>query len=519
MKKQSFLKGALILMIAGFINRVIGFILRVIIVRNIGDHGLGLFQMIYPLFMTLLLISTAGFPVAISKLIPEKLASNKNSQIYSLLKTTLIFVFFMSIIISIFLFFSAEFIANRVYNDSRVYIIIISIIPALIISPLAASFRGFFQGMHNMIPTALSQITEQTSRFLATILLINMLGYLGLRYQSAGIALGISVGEFSGLLLLIFFFLYHLKKSGLLNKLFNSLKNNKNNFICSFKTITALAVPITIGRIINSLMMSGEAVLIPRQLQKSGISVDQAASLYGQLSGMVEQLLFLPTVITIALTISLIPNISDAYARNNMKKIRNNYQDIIRISIYLGLPIIVIFIQNGKDICNILFGYPEAGRLLTIMAFSAPFIYFLQVSHGMLNGLGKPQLAVFNLSIGSLLKLAGIFYLTQQTVGIYGAAVSIGLGYVLSAVLNFIVIGHTIGYTINIIQCFIKPLLCSGTVYLLTPYLTLNKYITLNINFKIEKILNIFIIICIYLILMCAVKAINKDDINHFIKK
>jgi len=182
MKKQSFLQGALILMIAGLINRSIGFVLRLFLVRVIGDEGLGLFQMVYPFFMTLLLICTAGFPVAISKLIPERLAQNDQEGSYSLLKITLVFVSLTSIIISFLLYFSAEFIAEHIFSDQRTYFILLAIIPALIISPVAASLRSFFQGYHTMIPTAVSQIIEQLSRMIATLILINMISYLGIKY-------------------------------------------------------------------------------------------------------------------------------------------------------------------------------------------------------------------------------------------------------------------------------------------------------------------------------------------------
>jgi len=521
MKKQSFLQGALILMLAGLINRVIGFVLRIFIVRTVGDEGLGLFQMIYPLFMTLLLISTAGFPVAISKLIPERLAKNDLRGGYNLFKVSLLFILLMSTFVVAVTYFSAEFISTGVYSDSRTYILILSILPAIIISSLASCFRGFFQGMHTMIPTALSQITEQISRFLATLMIVNAIGYLGLKYQAAGIAIGISIGEFCGLLLLIILFIFtlfnnHKNKSMIKNKMSTYLKRNN---VADFKIIAGLAIPITMGKVINSLMMSGEAILIPRQLELGGLTISEATSLYGQLSGMVEQVIFLPTIITIALTISLVPNVSDAYARNNINKIKNNYQDVIRISCYLGFPITIIFYRLGTNICDLLFGYPQAGELLATMAFCSTFIYYLQVSHGMLNGLGKPHISVINLGIGSAIKLIGIFYLTGQSLGIHGAAISIGLGIVASALLNFIAIGHNIGYDVEINTSFIKPLLASALLYFSEPYIReAFAYFSINLGPKLETIIILLIMIIIYIIIMILIRAITMEDINRFKK-
>jgi len=521
LKKQSFLQGALILMVAGLINRIMGFILRIILVKTIGDEGLGLFQMIYPLFMTLLLIATAGFPLAISKLIPERLAENNLKGAYNFLKVSLVFVGLMAIITSLFFFFSLDYLSTHIYSDERVKIILLSMLPALLISPLAACFRGFFQGMHTMLPTAASQITEQLSRFLATLVLVTMLAQLGLRYQAAGIGLGIAIGETSGFLLLIILFAHHLYKTYLKNRNKDELKriftvNIRHNYYRDFKKITALAVPVTLGKIINSLMLSGQAVLIPRQLQSGGLTINQATSLYGQLSGMVEQLIFLPTIITIALTTSLIPSVSADYANNRLAKIKNNYQDVIRISCYLGLPVSVIFFTRGKEICSLLFGYPQAGNLLAALAFSATFIYYLQVSHGMLNALGKPGIALLNLIIGSAIKLMGIYYLTPQESGIYGAIFSIGLGYIMSAILNFTAIGHLIGYQLKPVQCFIKPLFSSFILLIINSRLyEFQKYYPKSIQ-GFETIISLFIMIIIYLGTMLIIRAITPADLARF---
>lgn len=524
MKRQSFLKGALILMAAGLINRIIGFVLRMILVRIVGDEGLGLFQMVFPLFITLLLLCTAGFPVAISKLIPEKLALDDKKGCYRLLRITLISTGLMSIVIALVLFFSSELIAATIYNDERIHLILRAVVPALIFSPVAASFRGFFQGMQTMIPTAVSQILEQISRAIATIILINMVSYLSLQYQAASIAFGLSLGELSGLIVLIIFFIsyYYIDRRKELRYKTDQIKKSdrieKKTFGYSFKAIAALGIPITLGRLVNSLMMSGEAILIPRRLVLSGLSVSEATSLYGQLSGMAEQLIFLPTVITIALTTSLIPNISDANARKNLHKIRNNYQDVMRITCYLGFPVTVIFFKMGNRLCQLIFGYGEAGQILAILAFSATFIYYLQVSSGMLNGLGKPQLPLFNLTVGSAVKLVGIFFLTSNPeMGIQGAAISISLGYALAALLNFLSIGKRIGFRLDISQCFLKPLLASGLIYLLYPYLAgLPFPAILPSGQRWQTIILLFFMIMIYLFMMIFTGAVTSADIKRF---
>lgn len=526
MKKQTFLQGAFVLMIANLVNRVLGFLLRIILFRLIGDEGLGLFQMVYPFFTTLLLICTMGFPVAIAKLIPEELAINNQKGANDYLKVTLIFTGFLGISTTIILIFSANLIAENIFTDKRTYYILLAIAPALIFSPLAAGLRGFFQGFQSMTPTAISQIIEQINRFFATLILLTMFSYLELKYRAASIALGISIGEFSGLLILIYLLITHLNSAEFISNT-KSFKEEKSNlkkeetFSTIFKNIIRLAVPITIGKLVNSLMWSAEAILIPRQLRLSGIDSKEATSLFGQLSGMVEPIVFLPTVITIALTTSLVPTVSDSLARNNFTKIKKNYQDVIRISTYIGFPITVIFFSRGKEICQLLYDFPEAGSLLAVFGFSATFIYYFHVSTGMLNGLGKPQLALINLSIGSIIKLIGIYYLTRQPVwGIYGAAVSITLNYVIACLLNFLIIGNLIGYRLNLNQTLLKPFLSSSILFFINPYLEKQiSLISTDLNYRIQIIFLLICMILVYLGIMVAIRAITLTDISEFRNK
>ncbi|MFW5996028.1 MAG: putative polysaccharide biosynthesis protein [Halanaerobiaceae bacterium] len=510
MKKQSFLAGAFILTITGFINRFLGFLLRMLIVRQIGDEGLGLFQMVYPLYITALLLATAGFPVAISKLIPERLAENNIPGVLHYLKVTIITLTLTGITLALTLLFAARFLSTTILNDPRSYYPLLGLLPALIICSLASAFRGFFQGHRTMNPTALSRLTEQICRFLATLVIIHLISSLGIHFQAAGIALGITVGETAGLIILLYMFL-HRYGPGLENK----IKQQGNSFLQDSKQIAFLALPITAGRIVNSLMQTTEAVLIPRQLELAGYAMEEATSLYGQLSGMVLQIISLPSVITFALATSLIPSISEAHTSGNQKKIKNNFSDILRIATILGIGGAVIFFSRGQEICNLLFNHPQAGRLLSGLALSVPFIYFLQLSSGMLNGLGRPRLSVRNLLLGSLLKLGIIyFFIPHPDFGIFGALLGITAGSMLAAFLNFISTGKIIGFKFNINKVIFRPLIAGTVVYLLNPLFSRINH--LAISKKLHTPLILLSLVLIYFLSLLVTGAITRKDLQRF---
>ena len=513
MKKQSLLQGAFILSTVGLINRLMGFVLRIILVKTIGDEGLGIFQMVYPFYITLLLISTAGFPLAISKLIPEKKQNERSSYALYLLKLSLIFVTVTSAITALFTIINAKFISKFILEDSRSYYSILILSPVLFITTLASIFRSFFQGFQNMIPTAISQLTEQISRFAATIMIMSIIASLQLSYKAAGVAAGIFIGESAGLIFLIIYFIiwYQREKNNI-----QKVKRNEN-IISTYKKIAAFALPITAGRIIHSIMKSFEAVLIPAQLKASGLLRAEATALFGQLSGMVEQVIFLPAVITTGLTISLIPNISNYFALKKFDKIRKNYEDVLRIITYMGIPVALLFYRYGTEICELLFGYAEAGIILSSLSAAAPFIYFLQVSSAMLNGLGKPLIAVRNISIASIIKIFLIYILVSRPEWrITGAATAAATAYITASLLNYYSIKFKINYKMNFMKIIAKPLFSTVIVYIMQPFITsITQFLPYSENFKVQNIYIFIISALFYLINMILLRAITLEDIKR----
>ena len=516
MKRESVIKGTIMLAMSGLFNKGLGFLLKIFLARTIGAGGLGLFQMIYPLFTTLILLCTAGLPLTLSKIIPEKNISGKTKDISSLLKVSLLFTLISGSFSAILLYQTAQYIASSIYNNPHLYYTIMGLIPVLIICPISSVFKGFFQGCKTMKPTALARTSEQINRFTATIIIIHLLRNLELKYQTIGIGLGIAIGELTALLLLLYLFTREYN-SFIQPKSYTSSPQS-SSWVKLFKQIMKISLPVTSGRFVNSLMMSIKAFLIPGQLKQSGLTPSRAASLYGQLGGMVQQIILLPLVITGSLTTSFIPSISEAYANNKTNKIKRNYRDIIRIATYLGFPLTAIFYLYGTEICSLLFSYPEAGKMLSGLAFSATFIYYLQLSSGFLNALGHPGLALLNITAGSIIQLSGIYFLVRiPELRIQGAIIAITAGFIISALLNYLTLGKIIGFPVRFYLLYLKPLFCSSIFYIL--YSGFNHFFlqiySKNFAFFI-LIIFLTLNILLYLALMYLCGAITRKEIGRF---
>ncbi|WP_280956760.1 stage V sporulation protein B [Acetohalobium arabaticum] len=507
------LQGAFVLMIAGLINRTLGFGLRLVLVRIIGDQGIGLFQMVFPVFITFSILATFGFSVAISKFVSERISQNNYHEILKILKIAVIFAVITGSFFAIILYFNAPFVANKVLNNAKTELLLKAIAPALFFVAIASMFRGFFQGLRMMIPTATSQIVEQITRIIVTLVVIKALLDYQLKYQVTGAALGISAGEGLGLLtlLLIFFKV----KTDIIKQIQPTIdiKTNWN----LFKELIKFGFPITIGKVVASLIYSLEAILIPAQLQAAGYSVTEATSLYGQLSGMVLQIVHLPTVITVAVTSSLIPAVSEAISANNHKRFQDHYQQALRLTIYTGLPAAVIFFLLPEKICSLLFGYPQAGSILQLFALGAIFLYLLQILKGILQGLGDPNIVVINSIVGLIFEVVLIYFLVSQPdIGLKGAILAITVRFIVIAMLHFVAIYRKVDLTLNLKQLIIKPFLAAG---LLAASLTsIYQYFwQLSQNNLLSTFLAVSIGMTGYLAILITTGGITSRDIDRIL--
>jgi stage V sporulation protein B len=498
-------------MFAGLINRILGFGLRLVLVRIIGDQGIGLFQMVFPIFVTFAIISTFGLPIAISKFVSERVAQDNYQESLKLLKISLSFTVITGTLFSIIFYFSAPYIANNILHNGQTTLILKAIAPALFFVSIASIFRGFFQGLRMMTPTAISQVVEQVTRIIVTLIVIKQLIDYSLHYQAAGAALGVSAGEALGLLTLIFLFL----KARFSIELDASQNTNTKSTFTLWKELIKFGFPITIGRIVASLMYSMEAILIPARLQAAGYSISEATGLYGQLSGMVQQIIHLPTIITIAVTSSLIPAISESVSVNNYFELKNRYQEALRLTIYATLPAVTVFHLLPEKICKILFGYPQAGEILELISLGVIFLYILQILSGVLQGLGKPNIVVINSIIGLSFEISLIYFLVSQPdIALKGAIIGIMVRFFVIAVLNFLAIGNTIGFSLNIKELIFKPLVATGFLAIVLPA-AYQYFWSLWGKDIISLILSIIVGLTCYLLFLIVSGGITKKDLNR----
>lgn len=456
-KKGSFIKGAAILTAAGLTARVMGFGYRVILTRIIGAEGMGLYQMAYPIYTVLLVVSRSGIPVALAKLIADKIAADKKKEAYKIFKVARKMSFIVGLVISIIMALSAKPLISLLSLDPRSYYAVLAISPAIFVVSIMASYRGFFQGLQDMVPTAKSQIFEQFIRMFTMVGLVIILVPYGLDYAAAGASFGAVSGAFGGLLILLY--IYAKRKE----KIFTFLESGYDSIELSSKSVVkriiSLGVPITLGALVMPLMSLVDLVFVPNRLQAAGYMVREATALYGMFAAVAMPLVNFPTIITVSLSASLVPAIAEAFTLGKEKLINYRTQTALRLTVLISLPAAAGLFLLAEPLTEIIFSEPGAAVPLRFVSWGVFFIALQQTSTGILTGIGRTSIPARNLMIGAAFNAYINYTLTAvPAFGIRGAALGTTIGFAIAAFLNLYYVKRETGFIINIKTMILKPI-------------------------------------------------------------
>jgi len=311
LKKQSFIQGTLILLAAGIINRMLGFIPRIALPRVIGAEGVGLYQLAYPFFIVLVTVITGGLPLAIAKMVAEAEGENRPEKSRQVLRTGLALSISLGILFTLVALLSASWVSNVLLTDSRVYYTFIAMIPMIGIVAVTAIYRGYFQGKQNMIPSAISSILESVIRIFFMLWFAWLLLPKGIAFAAAGAMLGVTVGEIGGMLAILWQYYVIVKKDKKeeLSAAEKTAEPQINTTEQSSKTLLrrlfGISIPVTASRLVGSFSYLLESIITVRSLALAGIATAAATSQYGSLQGMVIPLLLLPGALTSSLAVHI----------------------------------------------------------------------------------------------------------------------------------------------------------------------------------------------------------------------
>ena len=408
MKKNTFIKATLILIIGGFITKILGMVIRIITTRLLGTTGIGLYSLIMPTFSLLIGLAQLGLPVAISTLVSQDKYNNKN-LLFSALPITII----INLIIMLILFLFANNIATNLLNEPRVSLALKTIGLVLPFISLSSIIRGYFFGKQKMLPHVFSNISEDIIRLVLMIIGIPICLLKGLEYAVAFMVLTNIVSETLSILVMLFF----IPKTTISPK--DIYPNTKY-----IKNILKIAIPSTGSRLIGNIGYFLEPIILTNTLLMVGYSNTYIIDNYGIINGYVLSILLLPSFFTLAISQALIPNISKAYINKQYKYVSSKIKQAIIFSLLVGIPFTIIIYLFPNNILNILYKTTLGSEYLKILS---PFflIYYIQAPlTATLQATMHAKEAFFDTLLGIIIRLSTLFILSTLKIGMWGLLIA-----------------------------------------------------------------------------------------------
>ncbi|MGZ7440883.1 oligosaccharide flippase family protein [Paenibacillus sp. TH7-28] len=433
-KKESFIKGTLILAGAALIARVLGLFQRVPLEHILGDVGNASYSQANAAYFMLLTLATAGIPSTLSKMVSERHALNRPDEARRVYHAALIFAAAAGVVMFALLFVMAPYYAKAAGVPESV-VAIRALSPALLLFPLIAIIRGYLQGRNIMIAGGVSQVIEQIVRVVTGIVLAFLLFNWGFSGEdvAAGATFGAVLGGVAALLVMLYFSVKMLRQDRG-ERTADAQPEEKLPFKRIYAEIFKLSIPIVLTALaVPAVNFIDNSILKP--LLSGQIGSGQATYILGILGNRAQMIAGIPPILAIALSQSLVPIISAAYARKDQEHLQRQVTLAMRVSVLTGMPIIVALGSAAYSVNGLLFSTRDGSSIVAMLTFATIFQITMMTSNSILLGVGKANQSMVHVAIGVVVKLAASYILAQFW-GIYGIVTATGLCFLVITLLN-----------------------------------------------------------------------------------
>ena len=520
-KGGGFVKQAAILAAASLLVRFLGFIYRLPLTNMIGDEGNAIYSGGYYIYTFLLILSSAGLPAAISKLVSERIALKQYRNAHRVFQAALVISTCFGTFFAIVMGLGAHRLADMI-DIADSYYSLLTLCPTLVIVAIMSVFRGYFQGMRTMVPTAISQIVEQVfnaffSVYLAWVFMsINVPEGMtkNIPLASAGGTMGTGIGALAGLVVVVF--AYCLIRPYLLWRAERCKQPYEESKRELMGRVLQTAWPIIAGTAVFSITNLIDMGMVVRILQQIGFSEENARALYGQLSGKYVTLTTLPVTISTAVATAALPSIATSVKLKERKQVRRKMALTYRISMIISVPAAVGISALGPQIIHMLFpSASDGGTLLTVGGVSIIFLALCQTSTGILQGtpffslsssIAKPFIVYSKVILNVVL-------IRIPSINVLGAVLSTTGCYLVAGVFDVIMLSRLTGTKFDIMGSFLKPIIGSAAMAAATLGSYHVFYQLLQSN-TIATLLAICIAVAVYGLVMLLIKGIVEEDLQ-----
>lgn len=533
-KKQSFMKGAVILSASTLLVKVLGLLFSIPLANFIDPAAMSYFYTAYDIFAIFLMLSTAGLPLAVSRMVGRACAQGRRKEADRVFSVAFWLFFTIGLIGSLIMFFCSDQIA-AMYKNPRAGHAIMALAPTLFFLSIMSAMRGYFQGRSNMVPTAVSQSIEAVTKVLIGVgLALFILHYFdtyalkditkgitaltgvspGDSWAAVGAIVGVSVSAFLGMVYLIFYKLRQKRRDRAAAVEDEGGSASRQELLLQ---LIRFAVPITLGSCFLSILDSVDSAVIMDRLQTAaGFTLEGSENLRSIL-GHARKFFDLPGAFVIPIANSLLPALSGAIVSKDVRGVDNISSVSMRVTLLISIPSSVGMVVFAQPICSLLLaGRPETAAatapLLSMLSIAIAFNATLYTGNAILQSFGRPVIPVINMAVGGVIKIALSYALAGiPEINAMGSAISTVVSYFVIMVLNFIAIRGSLPNMDSVVGTAL-PILLSSAVMGFVSY-ACYQGLCLFFSPRLAVLPAIVVAVAVYAFCIVLFRAVTYDDV------
>ncbi len=474
MKKEyttkSFGRSAVALAVMGMIAKLIGALYRVPLTNIVGAEGMGLYQMVFPLYTVLLAFCGSGMSGAVSRVVAKYTALGNDGAAKRSIKIAIVPLLVMSVVCTAGMALLRNVISG-VQGNTDAGVAYLALCPSLLFAGGINVLRGYFQGKCHMFPSGISQLIEQIIKLVLGLYLSRLLMPYGVKYAVAGALVGVSASELTALLYLVIRYAVVGKRRVSISRVPALATEISEELSVAppvadktiLKELFSFALSVTLGALVLPITQMIDSVLVINLLMHGGAGRESATAMFGLFVGPVGTLINMPTVVVLSVAIAFLPTITRAVEKG--EDAAEPTRSAAKWIMLFVIPITAVFLVFPQHVCNVLYRkgltaeqLALAAQLLRVQAMSVFYVGVLQLSTAVLQGYNKAHKPVINLLIGACFKV-GLTPFTVRAFGITGAAFATTLCYAVAATLSMRSAAKKLPIGADIKNAFIKPLI------------------------------------------------------------
>lgn len=515
--KRSFMKGAAILSASTLIVKLLGLLFSIPLANFVAPEGMSHFYIAYNIFGLFLMLSTAGLPVAVSRMVGTAYAQGRRREADRVFSVAFWLFFLLGLFGCLVMFFGADQIAQWYSSPDSNYAIM-ALAPTLFFISLESSLRGYFQGRSNMVPTATSQIIEAVTKVIIGVglafYIIQNVSEDPDRWAAVGAIVGVSISAALGAMYLLGFKAVQSrrdkKEAWAEEPILTSRKQMLMNLI-------RFAVPITIGSCFLSLLDTVDGAILLQRLQAGAGLTQEMADWWNGTIGHARKFFDLPGAFVVPISTSLLPILSGAIASKNQRQVDKISSMALRVTLLIGVPSSVGMAIFARPICQLLlYNQPEvaeeAAPLLTMLSLAIAFSGLLFTTNAILQSFGRATRPVIDMAVGGVVKIVLSYVLIGiPQVAAMGSAISTVVSYVVMVVLNVFALRSSLPKMDSVVKTAL-PLVLASAVMGAVSY---GAYwlLTWVVSSRVAVIPAILVAILVYALCAVLFRGVGYEDV------